>query len=516
MDPKDERGQPTPEAYNDEQNEAEAIVIQGNFEKAIAIKEVQPLLDDLITYCKAPANEDIDLVFTLVLELNHELIKRGSRISRENISEKILHEAALKAFQTIHDELKDTAENGPPAWARDAEPNGDEEPPAPEDVPPAAQPKAEEEPPAKKEDTPAPVEAPAEETPAAAPAETGHADEDEPQPRIKTFTEDIKAQAMKASAVLVALDPLSRKLLEERPKPDITPQHWNIETFKGAPATRKRPEVPPGIVGLTLSLDPNELQTTYPDEVPVHIFGEFSYYDMRFSLAYQALWEECEAQNIPLEKRAFSIAELCKHMTANKSRPAAYQMRRARETAEKLMFLRMQIDTHGEKHLRNHSRSRVSAFLPAELHIGKMNDNETVLMIPYREAPLFTFAKERGQFTTVPLSVFNESPLSLTEENMNIEYYILTRISKMNYSSDWEPVIKIDTFLKECGLPPVKGRTPEAAKYRQRKKRALANAEKWLRHLKKNGLILDFTIEKDCFTITPKHGKEKHIATKQK
>ena len=176
MDPKDERGQPTPEAYDDEQNEAEAIVIRGNFEKAIAIKEVQPLLDDLIAYCKAPANEDIDLVFTLVLELNHELIKRGSRISRENISERTLHEAALKAFQTIHDELKDTAENGPPAWARRDEPNGDEEPPAPEDAPPAAQPKAEEEPPAKKEDTPAPVPDP--EPPAPAPDPDEGADDE--------------------------------------------------------------------------------------------------------------------------------------------------------------------------------------------------------------------------------------------------------------------------------------------------------------------------------------------------
>ncbi|MBP3836394.1 MAG: hypothetical protein J6E31_04820 [Pyramidobacter sp.] len=319
-------------------------------------------------------------------------------------------------------------------------------------------------------------------------------------PSTAAASEEIRGRALKADFVLVPVDPMTKELLKKKPIPGFEPKTVPVVTYKGdSNGTRE------GVVRVTLSLDPDRVRKAYPDEaLPDHLNGAFSFFDMRFMLAYQALWEKAEQMNIPIEKRYFSVAQLCRHMTAG-ARPAASQMRKVRNTAEKLMYVKMQIDASGEAHLRNHSNSRVAAFLPAEVLKGTMGGNTTDLIHPLAEAPLFSFVKERRQMTTVPIGVFNESPLSLTESSINIEYVLLAHISGINYSAKMHPVIKIETFLQACGIvPPADESAAAAARFRQQKKRALMNAEKWLAHLRKCGLIEGFGKADGRFQITPK------------
>lgn len=317
--------------------------------------------------------------------------------------------------------------------------------------------------------------------------------------------EDVRARAIEADSVLVPIDPMTKSLLEKKPALSSEPKKIEIVTYRGSSDTRS------GNVCITLQLDPVALQPEHFDQELIdQSHGAFSYFDLRFMLAYQALWEKAEKMNIPIEKRYFSVAQICKHMTASK-RPATAQMQRVMAAAYKLMHLKVQIDARCEAHLRNHSRScRGSVFLPASVEQGTMNGSMTELIHPQAEAPLFAFAKERRQFTTVPANVFRDSPLSLTEGNVNIEYYLLSRIREINHSDNGELVIKIETFLRECGIiPPAEESAAAAARFRQQKRRALINAEKWLAHLQEQGLIEDSSKEKDRFCITLKPRKRK-------
>lgn len=457
---------------------ARSRIINLNLEKAFNMEEVQSLLDECEELLERPENADIDIVFTMLFEINHELISRGFKIDNAGVPDEILKQATIAAATSITNDLKN-----PHKWYYHD--------PIPGVNVPGIKTKSKE--------APAPVDSPKQEP---AKAETAN---------------DIKAQVLKASSFFVPFDPVSRKLLTERPKASPEPQTFVIETFKGKPASKGHKAVPPGIVQLTLGLDNESLQESFPDGAPVHIFGNFEYFDFRVSLAMYALWNRAIEMGIPKDKIYFSIAEICRNMTSSKSSPSSEQGERVCNSAEKLMFLKVRIDTSGEAHLRNHSNTKIAAFLPAELEIGRFNGNKTALIHPLKEMPVYAFARERGQFTTIPAKVFNESPLSLTETNMQIEYYLLTRVCKMNYSGEWEPTILIDTFLEECEiLPPAKEDKAASASYRQRKRRALIAAEKWLEHLGKHGIINGFEKGKDRFTITPKNSKTKRIATQKK
>jgi len=473
--------------------EAEASrLIHKNLEKALSLEEVQPILDELIEICRKPENRDIDIVFTLLFEINHELLVRGSKLENAEIPDDVLKDATITAAKTIRDDLKKPCKREPYT------PPGDEIwEVAPENP---------------KKNDPAPKKEKS--TKKAAPAEP---QPKEPKPATATAGNEIKAQVIRASSMLVPFDPVTRKILAERPAARTDPQTFSIETYKGKKASKGHKAIPPGIVQLTLGLDNESLQKSFPDGAPVHVSDKYEYFDFRVSLAMDALWNKAIEMGTPKDGIYYSVAEVCRHMTSSKAKPAKAQIEKVCKTAEKLMFMRVRIDTEGEAHLRNHSRTRVAAFLPAELEIGRINGNVTALIHPYKEMPVFAFARERGQFTTIPIEIFNESPLSLTDRNIQIEYYLLTRVSKINYSKTWEPTILFDTFLEECEiLPPASEDKAAADLYRQHKRRALEAAEKWLAHLVTHGIIKKAERKKDHFKITPKGSKTKPIVSNKK
>lgn len=108
----------------------------------------------------------------------------------------------------------------------------------------------------------------------------------------------------------------------------------------------------------------------------------------------------------------------------------------------------------------------------------------------FREPALVTFARDRKQITTVKNEVL-ESPVSKTEQNLQIDDYLIEQISAMKRDPKFNRKILFNTLFKACN---VKGKNPARTK---------ETIENYLRHYKRTAFIKDYTFEKEFVTITP-------------
>lgn len=93
------------------------------------------------------------------------------------------------------------------------------------------------------------------------------------------------------------------------------------------------------------------------------------------------------------------------------------------------------------------------ALLPMERVSAIVNGQETDTAIHFfREAPLITFARERPQITTIPRQLL-ESPLSLTENNLLIDDYLIREISFMKKpNSKISRKMLFETIFEKTGI----------------------------------------------------------------
>lgn len=106
-----------------------------------------------------------------------------------------------------------------------------------------------------------------------------------------------------------------------------------------------------------------------------------------------------------------------------------------------------------------------------------------------REPPMISFAKGHGnQLTTVPIKLL-QSPLSMTDKNLQLEDYLIERISKAK-KGKLSNKIKFETLFKELGVNDAntKQRLPE-------------KIERFLNHCKKNKYIKEFSLNKEAIVI---------------
>lgn len=315
----------------------------------------------------------------------------------------------------------------------------------------------------------------------------------------------IKTKSVLAPQTVFPLDKLTDTFLKrgEELTPEI--QGMTIKTFKGEPAAGKKKAIPPAFVELAYQLDTKELVAVFGDGYTIQT-GKISHDDFRVCIAISTLLDEKRSRGIP---SYLSLNEIYKNMTACKGTPTKAQRDRIRASIEKMMFTRIKIDTTRELHLERHSLSYTGYFLPCEIieENGFINNNPSILIHPYREPPFITFAKERGQFSTIDSSIFNKSPLSLTDENATIEDYLVKRILDMKYSKNKPKTILISTLIKECCkevTPKLEMRAAGTAYKKQwdREQRTMKNALLFLDHLQSLKFIKRYKTEKDKILIT--------------
>jgi hypothetical protein len=125
---------------------------------------------------------------------------------------------------------------------------------------------------------------------------------------------------------------------------------------------------------------------------------------------------------------------------------------------------------------------RTFYLLPTTIDKGYVNglivdDAITIIELPR----LFIFAKKRGQFASTSVALL-ESPISKTEANLQLEDYLLTRISRMKNAKKrkkpYSPVILLDTLYKNCDIID-----------KHKRSRATEKIDRLLQHYKKQEFI---------------------------
>ena len=185
-------------------------------------------------------------------------------------------------------------------------------------------------------------------------------------------------------------------------------------------------------------------------------------------------------------------------MMGNRGQPKAEQIQKINDSITKMGAARVYIDSTGEVQ----TNKRYTAFkydaalLPFERISAYINNTMTEAAIHlFREPPLITFARERGQITSLTRQLL-ESPISKTDANLRLEDYLLERIGHMKNPKGKAPrKMLFSTIFEHCYIT---GKTEKDRKERQRTPEKI---RKYLDHYKQCGFIKGYTMDKDSVTI---------------
>lgn len=168
----------------------------------------------------------------------------------------------------------------------------------------------------------------------------------------------------------------------------------------------------------------------------------------------------------------------------NRSRPNAQQRQKILRSIETMSLCRVTLDNSEEAAMYTSydKVKRTFYLLPTTIDKGYVNglivdDAITIIELPR----LFIFAKKRGQFASTSVALL-ESPISKTEANLQLEDYLLTRISRMKNAKKrkkpYSPVILLDTLYKNCDIND-----------KHKRSRATEKIDRLLQHYKKQEFI---------------------------
>lgn len=130
------------------------------------------------------------------------------------------------------------------------------------------------------------------------------------------------------------------------------------------------------------------------------------------------------------------------------------------------------------------------SLLPLERGIAVVNGQLADAAIHiFREPPLITFAKQRKQITAVNVKLL-QSPVSKTDANLQIDDYLIERISRGKNGRAKSCRILFKTLYDHTGITTKK-----------QEQRAPTKVEKYLQHYQQQGFITRFTLEKDGITV---------------
>lgn len=107
----------------------------------------------------------------------------------------------------------------------------------------------------------------------------------------------------------------------------------------------------------------------------------------------------------------------------------------------------------------------------------------------FREPPLISFARQRKQITTVDLKLL-QSPINKTEANLQIDDYLIERISKAKHGKGHSCRILFKTIFARAGIITKK-----------QQQRAPKKIYKYLNHYQECGYISKYTEQKDGITV---------------
>ena len=179
-------------------------------------------------------------------------------------------------------------------------------------------------------------------------------------------------------------------------------------------------------------------------------------------------------------------------------KPGTRDLEKINNAVTKMTTARITFDNEQEakKYKYNHFKYDGS-LLPLERGTAIINGQlaDAALHI-FREPPLISFAKQRRQITTLDIKLL-QAPISKTDANLQIQDYLLERISKEKNGRGHSCRILYKTLFNHIGIAD----KPKTNTERQQRKRIPGKIKRYLDHYQKTGFISKYTIEKDGITI---------------
>lgn len=173
------------------------------------------------------------------------------------------------------------------------------------------------------------------------------------------------------------------------------------------------------------------------------------------------------------------------------NKPSKNQIKKIDESLSKMTGAQILLDTEMEARVLNYKRFEYEgSLLPIERVRAIINGQLTESAVHiFREPPLMTFAKERRQVTTVNVSLL-QSPVSKTDANLQIEDYLIERISRAKNGKSKSCKILFKTLFKHANVNTAsqKSRAPEKIKA-------------YLTHYQQENYIKRFSFAKDSVTV---------------
>lgn len=220
------------------------------------------------------------------------------------------------------------------------------------------------------------------------------------------------------------------------------------------------------------------------DDLPPEIAKKLTYYDKRVYVAVAGL--HAAGNN------RMSASQIFRAM-GNKGNPSPEQIQKVNDSLTKMGAARIYLNNakETETYSKYPKFSYDASLLPFERVKVYINNTLTESAIHlFREPPLITFARERGQITQLTPQLL-ESPINKTEANLQLEDYLLERIGRMkNPKTNAQKKILFSTVYEKCRITTTK-----------QKQRAPDKIKRYLDHYKACGWIADYTMEKDGVTI---------------
>lgn len=212
----------------------------------------------------------------------------------------------------------------------------------------------------------------------------------------------------------------------------------------------------------------------------------------------------------PFDKRAYTsiaalfnagndvitLTQIYYHMGYT-GRPSAKHLEKIRQCVVKMLGAQIVIDNSIEAENYNYQTIKYrGALLPVEMgEVYNINGSLTNAAIHLlREPPLISFARERGQITTVKLKLL-QSPVNKTDSNILIDDYLIERISRAKQSKQTACTVLLKTLFKHTNMD---GKTQ---KDKQKRLRAPGTIEKYLTYYQQTGFIKGYSVTKEKIEI---------------
>ena len=247
-----------------------------------------------------------------------------------------------------------------------------------------------------------------------------------------------------------------KKTLKELPrvKRAPTPEKYILPTYKLVD-TLFSGKFPIGIekaINMASEKDNRKGKTAYTlmmlnfDELGdgIKISRELSIYD-------QQVWNSCV--NLILNGyKIITPSQIYKWM-GYESTMGKTEKDRIMESINTIIRARVFIDNENERQLYNYPEISINTpLLAAKVVTAKSGKNE-VTAIEIIEIPdLFTVAEERGQITTIPFEVLEESAIDKSESNLQLLTYLTRRIIQMKHDNNTSKKILLQAIYKKCEI----------------------------------------------------------------